>query len=319
MKKSLLLLGAGVLATLSVFAQSSYGVKVSNIRELKNYFRYQPKADVIISAHRGGMMPGYPENCLESCQQTYTMMPTFFEIDFRLTKDSVMVLMHDADIARTTNGKGKVSTYTFDELQKFNLKDRKGKVTAYKVPTLKSVLDWGKGKTVFNFDNKDNNPTSWAYYTKRLLPGGEWAGYGNIMLSVRSIEEALYYWNHGVKNVVFCAEVSSMEMFKAYDASPIPWDHIMAYIRLTVDPNQTELYNKLHEKGVMIMTSITGSSDKIKEDADRKVAYLRELVAEPDIIETDYPSEFIPLPRTRKAIHVLQDQAMSPKRRGLIK
>lgn len=319
MKKFYLLFGLAFLFTWPATAQSQYGVKVSNISELKSYFTYQPKADVIISAHRGGMMSGYPEDCLESCQKTYTMMPTFFEIDFRLTKDSVMVLMHDADIARTTNGKGKVSSYTYDELQQFNLKDRKGKITPFKVSTLKSVLDWGKGKTVFNFDNKDNNPVSWAYYTKRLLPGGEWADYGNIMLSVRSIEEALYYWNHGVKNVMFCAEVSSMEMFKAYDSSPIPWDHIMAYIRLAVDPAQTELYNKLHQKGVMIMTSITGSSDKVKDDGDRKVAYLRELVAEPDIIETDYPSEFIPLPRSRKELHLLQDQASTPLRRGLVK
>ena len=41
----------------------------------------------------------------------------------------------------------------------------------------------------------------------------------------------------------------------------------------------------------MTMTSITGSFDKVKNPYDRRVAYLRELIAEPDIIETDYPSE----------------------------
>ncbi len=58
------------------------------------------------------MMPGYPENCIESCEKTLSMMPTFFEIDFSFTKDSVMVLMHDLTIDRTTNGKGRVADYT---------------------------------------------------------------------------------------------------------------------------------------------------------------------------------------------------------------
>ena len=55
------------------------------------------------------------------------MMPTFFEIDFSFTKDSVMVLMHDLTIDRTTNGKGRVADYTYEELQGFRLVDRDGK------------------------------------------------------------------------------------------------------------------------------------------------------------------------------------------------
>ena len=49
----------------------------------------------------------------------------------------------------------------------------------------------------------------------------------------------------------------------------------------------------------------------------RQVAYLRELVAEPDIIETDYPSEFIGLPWSRDAIHALQEAAMRSHRTNL--
>lgn len=134
------------------------------------------------------------------------------------------------------------------------------------------------------------------------------------MLSVRSIEEALYYWNNGIHDVIFCVEISSEEHFKAYDECAIPWDHIMAYIRLSVNPELQDVYRKLHERGVMTMTSITGSSDKIKNTYDRKVAYERELLAEPDIIETDYPSEFIGLPWSRKEIHKLQDKEIKCNR-----
>ena len=321
----LLLLAACCAAIMPACAQAPRlpTVKINSIEELQVYFTYDPARDVIVSGHRGGMMPGYPENCIESCEKTLSLMPTFFEIDFSFTKDSVMVLMHDLTIDRTTTGKGLVADYTYDELRRLNLVDRDGKVTPYRIPRLKDVLEWGKDKVVFNVDNKYINTkgvsdevrrASLDYYIRQLRPGGEWSMYHNIMLSVRSIEEALYYWNHGIRNVMFCVEISSMEHFRAYDASPIPWKYIMAYIRLAVNPELQQVYDLLHAEGVMTMTSITGSSDKVKNPHDRRVAYMRELLAEPDIIETDYPSEFIGLPWSRDAIHALQDAAIRGNR-----
>lgn len=286
-------------------------VAISSIEDLQEYFRYSPDRDIISSGHQGGNMPDYPGNSLETCQHTLSLMPTFFEIDFRPTKDSVLVMIHDETIDRTTTGTGKVSDYTFEELQQFYLKDRNGKVTPYRIPTLKSVLEWGKDKVVFNFDNKmgigtDHEKQCLDYYIRQLRPGGDWAMYHNIMLSVRSIEEALYYWNNGIRNVMFCVEISSEEHFTAYDRSPIPWKYIMAYIRLDVNPMLKDIYDRLHEKGVMTMISITGSSDIIRNEYDRKTAYLRDLVSEPDIIETDFPTWFIGLPWSREEIRALK-------------
>jgi len=267
----LLLLAACCAAIMPACAQAPrlHTVKIDSIEELQAYFTYDPARDVIVSGHRGGMMPGYPENCIESCEKTLSLMPT------------------------------------------------------YRIPRLKDVLEWGKDKVVFNFDNKYINTkgvsdevrrASLDYYIRQLRPGGEWSMYHNIMLSVRSIEEALYYWNHGIRNVMFCVEISSMEHFRAYEASPIPWKYIMAYIRLAVNPELQQVYDLLHAEGVMTMTSITGSSDKVKNPHDRRVAYMRELLAEPDIIETDCPSEFIGLPWSRDAIHALQDAAIRGNR-----
>ncbi len=298
--------------------------EINSIEDLQAYFKYHPDRDIIISAHRGGMMPGYPENCIESCEKTLSMMPTFFEIDFSFTKDSVMVMMHDLTIDRTTTGKGRVADYTYEELQQFNLIDRDKNETPYKIATLKEMLEWGKNKVVFNFDNKyinskgvtpEEKQGALEYYAKQLLPGGDWSMYHNIMLSVRSIEEAMFYWNKGLRNVMFCVEISAPEHYDAYDACPIPWEYIMAYIRLDVNPELQEVYDKLHANGVMTMTSITGSSDKIKRANDRRVSYFRDLLAEPDIIETDYPSEFIGLPWSRAELHAIQDAAIKGTRK----
>lgn len=288
-------------------AQNLHTVHIKSLVELQDYFAYNPDRDIMISGHRGGMLEGYPENCIESCEKTLTYLPSFFEIDPRMTKDGEIVLMHDATIDRTTNGRGKVSDYTYEELLKFNLKDRQGNVTPYKIPTLEQMLEWGKDKTVFNFDNKG---VPWKIYSEKLKK--EW-NYANIILSVRSLDEAIFYFENGNDNVMFCVEISSKEHFDAYENSPIPWNRIMAYIRYTVDPEMQDVYKMLHEKGVSTMTSIPATADKMKNSKDRRAAYLRELMAEPDIIETDYPAEFVELPLSRKKIKELQNKNFNLK------
>lgn len=75
--------------------QNPHHITVKNSRDLHAYFRYAPDRPIVISGHRGGMLDGYPENCIESFEKTLSYMESFFEIDPRLTKDGVIVLMHD--------------------------------------------------------------------------------------------------------------------------------------------------------------------------------------------------------------------------------
>jgi glycerophosphoryl diester phosphodiesterase len=264
-------------------------VDIRSLSDLQEFFRYAPEKDIIISGHRGGMIEGYPENCIASCEKTLSLMPSFFEIDPRLTKDSVLVLMHDETIDRTTTGTGKVSDYTYAELQQFYLKDRQGNVTPYKILSLDEMLEWGNGKTAFNFDNKG---VPWQLYSDNLK--GKWSKYPNIMLSVRSLEECLFYYERN-DNVMFCCEISNREMYEAYKNAGIPWNRLMAYVKYTMDPAQQEVYDLLHSHGVMCMTSIPSTADKIKPLEVRLEAYKKELSVNPDIIETDYPADFVGL------------------------
>ena len=43
---------------------------IDSIEDLQAYFHHHPDRDIIISAHRGGMQEGYPENCIASCEKT---------------------------------------------------------------------------------------------------------------------------------------------------------------------------------------------------------------------------------------------------------
>ena len=60
---------AGVFASCSSDApraEGPYNINIENRAQLHDWFRYSPERPVVVSGHRGGMMTGYPENCIES-------------------------------------------------------------------------------------------------------------------------------------------------------------------------------------------------------------------------------------------------------------
>ncbi len=285
--------GSFIFSSCNVDQNKLHIINIRSKSDLQAYFHYSPEKDIIIAGHRGGMQEGYPENCIASCENTLRLMPAYFEIDARLTKDSVIVLMHDATIDRTTTGKGLVSDYTYKELQDFYLKDRQGNVTPYKIPTLDEMLEWGKGKTVFNIDNK-NVPRQ--IISDNL--NGKWKDYYHIMLYVRTSEECSFYFKRN-DNVGFFFEISNMDLYHEFDSLGVPWERIVAYVKNTMDPEKQELYQLIHRHGVMCQIAIAPTADKVEPYEAKLEAYQIEIDRNPDIIETDYPSHFVGLSLNR--------------------
>src|SRR5690554_1140856 len=117
-------------------------INLNSTNALHEFFRFKEGDPIIISGHRGGMVEGFPENSIATFENTLKYTPAFYEIDPRLTKDSIIVLMHDVTLERTTTGTGKVSDYTWDELKAFRLKDPKGNVTEFSIPSLDEAIEW---------------------------------------------------------------------------------------------------------------------------------------------------------------------------------
>ncbi len=283
MKKIISLLS--VLATVTVANAQLYTVDIKNFDELKSYFKQDQNKPIIISGHRGGMMPGYPENSIEAFEKTLSIMPSFFEIDPQLTKDSVLILMHDDTFNRTTNLQGKVKDYTYTQIKNAKLKDREGKLTDFKIPTLKEALDWSQGKTIFQLDNKG---VPYATYVKFLKENP----YPNVVLGLRKDDEVAYYAKH-LDHVMFMKPFHSMKDVESFEKLNVSYDRMIAWIGLEVKDEQKEMIAYLREKGVMVMIAIAPSTDKLPTDLERTRGYIQHLISRPDIIETDYPSQFI--------------------------
>ncbi|MCW3789208.1 glycerophosphodiester phosphodiesterase family protein [Plebeiibacterium sediminum] len=106
---------------------------------------------MFVAAHRADWRNA-PENSIEAIQNCIEMGVDIVEIDVRMTKDSVLVLMHDETIDRTTTGSGKLSNCTYPNLSSLYLKNADGITTEYKIPTFEQVMLACKGKILVNVD-----------------------------------------------------------------------------------------------------------------------------------------------------------------------
>lgn len=248
------------------------------------FFRYRPGAPVIISGHRGGREKGYPENSLEGFRNVLRQMPAFFEIDPRLTRDSVIVLMHDATLDRTTTAKGNLNDYTYEQLRDVRLRDFAGNPTAFSIPTLEEVIVWSRGRTVVNLDRKDVPPEMIVDLVKRLRASG------HVMLTVHNGAQAKYY-HEKLPKAMLSAFVRTMKEYEDIASSGVPWKKMIAYVGPAITTENAELVRLLHSRGVRCMISVAPTHDRLPEREGRRKGYLQELASNPDIIETDLPLE----------------------------
>lgn len=270
---------------ISSFAQDKLNIlKIKTAKDLHTYFQFTGNDPILIAGHRGGMVKGFPENSIATFENTLKHTPAFFEIDPRLTKDSVMVLMHDATLDRTTTGKGKLSDYTYEELKKFRLKDAEGNVTDFPIPTLSEVIEWARGKTILNLDHKDVPLAMTAALIKKHKADAF------VMLTVHSAAEMTYYLSQN-KNHTFSAFVRNMKEYEDYEKAGVPFNQMIAYIGPHVKPENKELYALLNKKGTMCMISAASSYDKLKSPEERKAAYLAIAKDGASILESDLPIE----------------------------
>ena len=143
MKKMLLLVVLTIIS-LTVLAED----RAEKLRE--NLF-HNPKY-VTVVAHRGDWR-NHPENSLPAFQSCIEMGVDMIEIDLQRTKDGELILMHDRTVDRCTNGKGKISEMTYDEIQRLRLRPQhSASVTRNHIPTLEEVLNLCKGKILINID-----------------------------------------------------------------------------------------------------------------------------------------------------------------------
>ena len=113
---------------------------------------YQPPKLPQIIAHRGdsGLAP---ENTRPAIERAIEIGVDIVEVDVRMTKDGVPVLLHFERLEHTTSGNGLLADHTWEEIQRLDAGAWKDpEFAGERVPSLEDVLDLTRGRVPLNLD-----------------------------------------------------------------------------------------------------------------------------------------------------------------------
>lgn len=254
---------------------------LSTPKDLSQFLQAGSPRYPMISIHRGGgEIPNYPENCLESFSYFALKMPSIIECDIVLSKDSVLYMMHDNTLDRTTTGTGKTADKNWDYVQTLQLKDNFGTVTPYKVPTLTEVLRWGKDKVLFTLDVKRGTPFE-RVIEEVVQTGSE---NNSVIITYNATDAKKVHDLH--PGLLISVTIMKEEDYARLRALGIPDKNMVAFIGVN-EPNG-KLIEFLHAKGIPTILGVLGNLDK-KAAAQGNKVYKKYIDLGVDILSTDRP------------------------------
>ncbi|MGE0488361.1 MAG: glycerophosphodiester phosphodiesterase [Vulcanimicrobiota bacterium] len=111
-----------------------------------------------VIGHRGTRLTA-PENTMAAMRQAAEAGVDRIEFDIRSSKDGVLRVIHDETVDRTTDGSGKISDLTSEELDRLDAGSKfDAAFQGERIPTLGQVLDWARGTMPLNIEVKDTRP-----------------------------------------------------------------------------------------------------------------------------------------------------------------
>lgn len=122
---------------------------------------------MLVYAHRGSSGTD-PENTLGAFRQAIVDGADGIEFDVHATSDGVPIVIHDRDVARTTDGKGFVDEMTLSEVKELNAGQGE------RVPTLEEVLDLTSGRLKLYVEIKQRDIAASVLATLAKYPQADW-------------------------------------------------------------------------------------------------------------------------------------------------
>lgn len=280
MKKIQLLFLAIAFSGLACIApKKHYYISFETASEFQAFLNRKTTPYPLLSAHRGGPMPGFPENAIETFENATTYQPLIIEFDVALSKDSVLVIMHDDKLDRTTNGAGPIGEQPYAALQALNLKDNDGKLTPFKIPTLEEVLSWGKNKVLFTIDIKRGVP-----YEKIIAAVRKTKAETNAIIITYNANQAAKV-HELAPDLMISASVRTVADLERLNSMGVPNNKIVAFVGTTAaDPS---LYQYLHKNGISTILGTMGNLDRSARANNNKLIYSDLVANGADILSTD--------------------------------
>ena len=123
---------------------------------MKRYNELMDGKKIILAAHRGDRAH-CPENTMAAFRAAQELGCDMIETDIHMTADGHLIIMHDRDVKRTTNGSGLTDQMTLAEIRSLDAGSWKGEqFVGEKVPTVEEFLEFvQKTDMTVNWELKD--------------------------------------------------------------------------------------------------------------------------------------------------------------------
>ncbi len=247
-------------------------------------FMRRPKMAIpMVSHHRGGPMPGFPENSLEAMGNALAYGYGLMEVDVAQLKDGTLILMHDDTLGRTTTGRGALRQVTWEQVKDLNLKDENGVITSFKIPRLEDVLRWAVHKTILTLDIKRG--VDFAKVAAMVQATGAQDYTAGISYTM---EQAVAF-NRLAPKMPLSIGLYSIADVKALDETGIPDDLVIAWTGTRL--LDSDFYQLLHQRGWRTIVGTLGQRDRSIDaeirDGRSELTYADIVARGADIVATD--------------------------------
>ncbi len=256
-------------------------------RDLNAFFEcLETEGATLVSAHRGGSYPGYPENALESMAAILGDTPAIIEVDVATTADGVLYLMHDDTLDRTTTGQGNGRNMSWQEIKNLRLEDKNNNKTSFAPPRFDAVLAWAKDRTILQIDFKQS--TRYEDVIDEIYRQG---AEDRVILIAYSLGSARKLHRLAPDAMISLSLDTQSALNKAV-AAGIPDHRILGFTG--IDDPRPRLFSILNGRDVEVIFGTLGGRQSIDQDIARTGydALYSEIAAQgADIIATDRPRE----------------------------
>ena len=260
------------------------------------------KKDFKVIGHKGAA--GYaPENTLASLQVALDMGVDMIEVDVHMTKDGEVVLFHDEDVSRTTNGTGKIHEMTLAEVKELDAgswfsPDFAGE----KIPTLREAIDLVHGKADILIDIKSKGHEFYENFPERIVDIIDEKEDNKEWCIVQSYDQE--YLEHAYARdstiqmkKLMMGEDESM-LFSFYlNSKSFMTNRNKHHFFETINPHYTTLSQRrifrLHARGYKVHTYVVNEPEDMVKMLNMAV----------DGIITDYPDRLVEIRKQIRKIH----------------
>ena len=261
-------------------------------------------SQVMVVAHRGDWRYA-PENSIAAIEHSIAVGVDVVELDLQLTKDSILIVMHDGTLNRTTTGKGNVRDWPLDSIKTLKLKNGCAIRTKHTVPTLEEALLAAKGKVLVNLDKADR-------YFDLVVPVLEKTGTTKqiIMKGSKPAGEVLDLYGKYLDQILYMPVVNlykdnAHELMKGYMAQLTPCAYELVYQTDDEVAYPKELRDALNGKALIwyntLWDTLCGGHDDdlALEDPDAAFGFLIDTLGA-RIIQTDRSELLLKYLKSRK-------------------